>query len=247
MAKKEKAESLFNGRYNLIYSPTHKRAREKSSFSGYVYEHILIAEEFMGRELREDEVVHHLDFNGLNNDPSNLLVLPLSQHTKLHRWLELNNINKDTVIETAESFKICPICGKRNKTRRVKYCSDECFATGSRKIERPTKEDLEKLILEIPLTKIGKMYGVSDSAIRKWAKGYGITKFPSNKERLRPDLNGQVKFPDFSQIEKDLLDYPMKQLSKLYNVPLKTLRRVIEENNIPKPPNGYWARLGRDK
>ncbi len=39
---------------------------------------------------------------------------------------------------------------------------------------RPTKEDLEKMILEKPLLQIGRQYGVSDNAVRKWCKNYNI-------------------------------------------------------------------------
>ena len=41
-----------------------------------------------------------------------------------------------------------------------------------RKVERPSKKDLEELIKNHPITKIGKMHGVSDNAVRKWIKYY---------------------------------------------------------------------------
>jgi hypothetical protein len=41
-----------------------------------------------------------------------------------------------------------------------------------RKVERPNKELLDELILKYPMTHIGKMYGVSDTAVRKWKKYY---------------------------------------------------------------------------
>ncbi len=43
-----------------------------------------------------------------------------------------------------------------------------------RKVERPSKEILELLIQDIPLTHIGLKYGVSDNTIRKWCKYNGI-------------------------------------------------------------------------
>jgi uncharacterized protein YjcR len=33
---------------------------------------------------------------------------------------------------------------------------------------------LEKLMSDNPLTSIGKQYGVSNNAVKKWAKKYGI-------------------------------------------------------------------------
>jgi hypothetical protein len=40
-----------------------------------VYEHMVVAEQKLGRALISGEVVHHIDFNKLNNLPSNLAIL----------------------------------------------------------------------------------------------------------------------------------------------------------------------------
>jgi uncharacterized protein YjcR len=42
--------------------------------------------------------------------------------------------------------------------------------------KRPDKEVLEKLVWEMPCVKIGEMFGVSDNAVNKWCKFYGINK-----------------------------------------------------------------------
>ena len=44
----------------------------------------------------------------------------------------------------------------------------------SRKAERPSKESLESMLLNTSYCAIGRKFGVSDNAIRKWAKSYGI-------------------------------------------------------------------------
>jgi transposase-like protein len=54
-----------------------------------------------------------------------------------------------------------------------------------RKVVRPSKEQLENLVMEIPLTKIGRQFGVSDNAVRKWCKSYGIENLPNNSYRQR--------------------------------------------------------------
>lgn len=46
--------------------------------------HRLIVEEREGRELGRDEIVHHVDHNRLNNDPSNLMILTRVEHARLH-------------------------------------------------------------------------------------------------------------------------------------------------------------------
>lgn len=73
--------TLANGR-KCIYRPGHPRAHR----SGYVYEHILVAEEALGRPILPTEVVHHIDRDKANNAPENLMVLPSqAEHMRLHK------------------------------------------------------------------------------------------------------------------------------------------------------------------
>lgn len=54
--------------------------------NGYVYEHRLVAEGVLGRLLETREVVHHIDGDKANNDPSNLRVFPSqADHVRHHR------------------------------------------------------------------------------------------------------------------------------------------------------------------
>jgi|LauGreDrversion4_2_1035121.scaffolds.fasta_scaffold294160_1 hypothetical protein len=48
-----------------------------------------------------------------------------------------------------------------------------------RKVERPSKEELNLLIWSKPMVDIGKDFGVSDKAIAKWIKFYGLEKPPN--------------------------------------------------------------------
>ena len=74
--------------YVAILSPSHPRAWS----NGYVFEHILIAERALGRELEwygpgdpRSEIVHHLDGDRTNNAQSNLLVTTYAEHIDMHR------------------------------------------------------------------------------------------------------------------------------------------------------------------
>jgi hypothetical protein len=58
---------------------------------GQVYEHILVAEQFLGRALESGEVVHHKDENRANNAPDNLAVISHAEHHRAHRrYLHMN-------------------------------------------------------------------------------------------------------------------------------------------------------------
>lgn len=53
------------------------------------HEHRAVAEAMLGRSLRPGEIVHHIDGNKLNNDPTNLDVLASqSEHCKAHGFLK---------------------------------------------------------------------------------------------------------------------------------------------------------------
>lgn len=68
--------------YIEILRKDHPRAKS----TGYVLEHIVVAERLIGRALQPLEVIHHRDHNRQNNSPENLQVLPSqAEHMKLHR------------------------------------------------------------------------------------------------------------------------------------------------------------------
>ncbi|MFV8862658.1 HNH endonuclease signature motif containing protein [Serratia fonticola] len=48
-------------------------------------EHVVIMESIIGRRIERNEHVHHKDRNKLNNHPSNLQLLTISEHAALHR------------------------------------------------------------------------------------------------------------------------------------------------------------------
>lgn len=49
------------------------------------YLHRLIMEDKLGRKLEEDELVHHIDGNKMNNHPDNLALTDRSTHARQHR------------------------------------------------------------------------------------------------------------------------------------------------------------------
>jgi hypothetical protein len=74
--------------------------------------------------------------------------------------------------KTIKSTGLCPQC--KTETFGTKYCSTICSADAKRKVARPNREELAELLKSTSYFKIGQKYGVSDNAIRKWAKCYGI-------------------------------------------------------------------------
>lgn len=72
----------------------------------FVFEHRLVAERYLLTEgctviidgkayLSPDFIVHHCDFNKLNNTPDNLRIMPLNTHTKYHTLINKRNLLSD--------------------------------------------------------------------------------------------------------------------------------------------------------
>ena len=74
----------------------------------------------------------------------------------------------------------CPDCGKEIPTKGARCL--ECYHKSLQKVERPEREELLQLIQTRSFCEIGRMYGVSDNAIRKWCKAEGL---PTTKEEIK--------------------------------------------------------------
>ena len=62
--------------YINVWKPDHPNA----SLVGYILEHRLVMESKIGRLLKPNEIVHHIDGNRLNNDPTNLCLTTRGKH-----------------------------------------------------------------------------------------------------------------------------------------------------------------------
>jgi len=74
----------FNG-YKVVLKPDHPFVNK----TGYIFEHILIIEELLGRYVKKEEKVHHIDLDKSNNNTDNLIILPnMKAHNKAHKQLQ---------------------------------------------------------------------------------------------------------------------------------------------------------------
>lgn len=174
MYNKDKKINI-NG-YIAYYYPEHPKAYS----NGCVYEHILVAEQILGRFLNPEECVHHIDFDRANNKASNLMIFATkSDHTAFHQGVKAVLSKNGTYICPDKTIKIksdrkdiCPICGINLKSSTSNMCLD-CY-----NIERtkniPSKNVLIKLKETLTNIKIAELYNVSDRTVGKWLAKYNI-------------------------------------------------------------------------
>ena len=144
----------------------------------HYYVHRKVASEILGRELKETEVVHHIDHNRSNNNPNNLMVFKTTRdHTLFHKgfnikkendvWVAIDNVIRD---KNGVALHLCPICNKNYISPK----SNKCIKCYKEKSNCPSKEELEELLSKMSFVNIGKKYNVSDNAVRKWCKKYNL-------------------------------------------------------------------------
>lgn len=87
----------------------------------------------------------------------------------------------DKLISDLKTHKIvyCKNCGKEISSKAT-YC-EQCSYLQKRKTERPSREVLKELIRNNTFVSIGKQFGVSDNAIKKWCISVNL---PSKKKEI---------------------------------------------------------------
>jgi hypothetical protein len=83
-------------------------------------------------------------------------------------WEDFIDFTEDAPKRTYKEFGVDLTTRKVNLNSRIR----------TRKVERPSKAELQKLVWEKPTTQIAKDFGVSDKAVEKWCKVYGVEKPP---------------------------------------------------------------------
>lgn len=159
--------------YKQVSVVDHPRKRS----NGCVLEHIIVAEETLGRYLKDEEVVHHIDGDRSNNTHINLMVFRTqNDHARFHTGTYDVLKPHNGVWYCEANKRYCGGCGVELHPlqHRNKYCSPKClvehdtqYKISLRKCDRPDKDTLKSLLIESNFSKVAKTYGVSDNAIRK--------------------------------------------------------------------------------
>lgn len=111
--------------------------------------------------------LHHIDCDHTNNHISNLQILCPNCHSQIHSEISIK-----------KHWQKKKIKSEKKRLRKKNY----------KEIHLPPVERnvLKNDIRMLPMIKVGKKYGVSDNAVRKWCKRYGLP-YKSRTIRLLSD------------------------------------------------------------
>lgn len=154
--------------YYTTYLPNHHRSWK----DGRVYTHILVAEQKLGRELKDGEVVHHIDLDKHNNTPDNLMVFASENDHKAYHSGANAHLNDDGSWYCDQRIFVCGYCGTQfkltsgRKVRDNMYCCKECFYKSQAKIDSSINDIISELHSSNGnFSAVGRKYGVSPNAI----------------------------------------------------------------------------------
>jgi len=152
--------------------PYHSEEKLKKSKNGWLNEYLYFY----------DKDIHQI--NGLfeTNNRNNVIVndyIPIVlSDIKVNNDREVNlihlmviNIFKNVVKNNTKKIYKCIDCKKQLNDSGITRCL-ECYRLKSRKVDRPSYEQLKIDLNETNYSATGRKYGVSDVCIRKWIKYY---------------------------------------------------------------------------
>ncbi len=79
--------------------------------------------------------------------------------------------SEEKIIDRRKGYT-CKYCGRQTSVRNG-MCW-QCSHLHRRQEDKPTREELKRLIRTMPFTHIAGKYSRTDNAIRKWCEGYGL-------------------------------------------------------------------------
>ena len=147
--------------------------------------------------------LHHKDGNHYNHLLENLELLCPNCHTCTDNYGSKNHkayddpiaqeLENRAIIKSKEEPRdalykrlpeiFCKVCNEHILDKRGKFCSSECYRKHNRQNIPKVPELIKAFNKYKSYVQVGKHFGVSDNAVRKWVKSYGIE--PMIKKSLR--------------------------------------------------------------
>lgn len=145
--------------------------------------------------------LHHKNGDHSDNRLDNLEILCSNCHSQKHSYCkniqkkEKKSVTNKKITPVAKKYikngdykivsNTCPVCGKTfSAPQKNRYCSQKCWHIASERCKNGmSKDSLIKAFKEFGnFASVGRFFGISDNAIRKWCKKYGI---PSSSKNMK--------------------------------------------------------------
>lgn len=189
--------------------------------------------------------LHHINGNHFDNRLENLKMVCPTCHSLYHKYMnndmiqyntehigvselekELNKEVKEIKIIKSKEEKpkrYCLICGNELDRKQTKYCSYECAKKASCK--RPSYDELLNIMVEneYNLTKVGRLFGVSANAIKKWCKHYNITNGSSSFVHKK-------KIAQYSE-DDELIEIYESIADAILKTNISTIQKSLQDNS----------------
>lgn len=116
------------------------------------------------------------DYQKLSSDDKNSVVQSIKEFLGVSNKYDYDRIMAECIAIQQEKFNkehTCPLCGgyKDKKSEKCFKCEME-----SRKIMPIAKEELQRMIFEMPIVKLSEKLNVSHKLIEKWCRQFNIEK-----------------------------------------------------------------------
>ena len=192
--------------------------------------HILLMEEILGRPLKENEVVHHINGDKRDNRPENLQVLDRGKHTSLHK--------QGVAVSGASLEKMRAAQSGKQSTQR-KLTSEQVRDIAVRLTEGAT------------LIELAKEYGISRKSIAAIRDGktyrdvlsdYPDSAFPLKEKKAPASKSARERRFSLDQLNDIrillLQEKSVNSIAKAYHTAPATIRQIRDHEtyqDIPWP------------
>ena len=197
--------------------------------------HKIIMERKLGRPLKENEVVHHIDKNRCNYSENNLICFASNaDHVAFHHGCEVSYDEEGIaycqersirVPDKNNRYNICPCCGGL-KTFDATLCYECSLAkTPIMKVSKDLDELktlLEKDVRECKsIDEIAIKYNVTHKTINNWLKKCGISETPA-----------YLRMPQKEILEKEIENGSLNSVARIYGVDKSTIKSWLLKYGI---------------